>query len=166
MAKVITSSANMQKQKGIISKMRRLEAKEVWFAQYHGSAAKMYRTQGEAGPPDESTADHTNNSTKLEKVLHEALTDWSAINEKRRQQWQMRPSGAWVREEFRKTPREIYEDGKQTCKRVGGCCAYSCGCCEKSGHSLLGLQFAHCSEWCGCCCERRECELDLDDEKD
>lgn len=108
-AKLSTYKEDTRKEMEFISEMRHLEAREFWFAQYHGMATKMSRSQGKAASFDDTTADHSNKSIELKNIINDALRDWSIANEKRRQQWHARPNGAWVREEFRKTRKHASE---------------------------------------------------------
>lgn len=48
------------------------------------------------------------------------------------------------------------EEVQSACKSIGGCCAYSCGCCYRDrGSSRMPGAVMHCGRNCVCCLQRR-----------
>ena len=71
------------------------------------------------------------------------------------------PSGAWIREDLRRSKREQHHRDENQCRQYRGCCAFECGCCmkpraTKAGQltSIIPLSASHCTAWCLCCRKR------------
>ena len=54
---------------------------------------------------------------------------------------------------------------RNDCTWRGGCCARSCGCCQKPRGSLRSNGHGHCTKACGCCAKARGFELNSEQQK-
>lgn len=70
--------------------------------------------------------------------------------------------GAWIREEERNQLKQLAsQEETAACKYRKGCCAFSCGCCEKH-RAVTDIQkerpdmyyYSHCTSECSCCLRR------------
>ncbi|KAJ5753999.1 uncharacterized protein N7511_008152 [Penicillium nucicola] len=82
-----------------------------------------------------------------------AVTD--TVSEFRRLGFHRR-NGAWIRADRRADDPIRRTAG--LCMRLGGCCAYDCGCCHnvRDVVSLGGTMLWHCTDQCRCCDRRQQ----------
>ncbi|KAJ6002997.1 hypothetical protein N7451_005544 [Penicillium sp. IBT 35674x] len=72
------------------------------------------------------------------------------------------PRGAWIREDERnQSRRQTSQEETAACKYRKGCCAFSCGCCEKHRAVTENQRerpdmyfYSHCTSECSCCFRR------------
>lgn len=175
LAKQATSDENrdaqlmfLSEKEGILSRLRELQQQEIYTIEQGDQPVE----EPQASPRFQRIPErrHSPNiQEKLKQIASEASDLWIKYKTVQIRQ----PSGAWIREDLRRSKREQHHRDENQCRQYRGCCAFECGCCMKpratnSGRmtSIIPLSASHCTAWCRCCRKREMPALDGEMKKD
>lgn len=163
LAKAVSAEDEKQKQVAFLDKKKALLLEGRILAQRDVYQAEEIKDLEEIG--DLGKKPIPSQQEKLEKHRQESKEASDLLFKNWRQYknlLQECPVGAWIREDKRNQSRpQTSQEETAACKYRKGCCAFSCGCCEKHRAVTENQRerpdmyfFSHCTLECSCCFRR------------